>query len=133
MKSIKEYEEKIEDLEALEDSIILDGFGYYEGKKYTAADQENIVKLKEKYQKKRFEAINTPLTIEDCSRIIKICNEAEEAVLSGQEYEYEGRRLTRVNLDEIRSLKDSYIKEKYRLENGVDQGIKIYRAFGNNL
>lgn len=114
--TIRELEEKIETLEKLEENIILNGYGYFEGTKYTEEDNEKITKLKELYQKRRSDLINKPLTIEDCNRMIAFCIEAEEAVLAGQEYEFEGTRLTRANLNDILKLKDYYIKEKHRLE-----------------
>lgn len=130
--TIRELEEKIETLEKLEENIILNGYGYFEGTKYTEEDNEKITKLKELYQKRRSNLINKPLTIEDCNRMIAFCIEAEEAVLAGQEYEFEGTRLTRANLNDILKLKDYYIKEKHRLETGTTRGIKMYRVYGNN-
>lgn len=132
MMTIRELEEKIETLELLEENIILDGYGYFEGKKYTVEDNEKIKQLKELYKKRRSELINKSLTIEDCNRMISFCIEAEEAVLAGQEYEYEGTKLTRANLSEIIVLKEYYIKEKYRLETGTKRGIKMWRVYGNN-
>lgn len=131
--TIRELEEKIETLEMLEEKIILDGYGYFEGNKYTEVDREKIEKLRELYKKRRSELINKPLTIEDCNRMIAFCVEAEEAVLAGQEYEMEGTKLTRANLTEIINLKEYYIKEKYRLETGTKRGIKMWRAYGNNF
>lgn len=130
--TIRELEEKIETLEKLEENIILNGYGYFEGNKYTEEDNEKIEKLKELYKKKRSELVNKPLTIEDCNRMIAFCIEAEEAVLAGQEYEFEGTKLTRAELSEIIKLKEYYIKEKHRLETGTKRGIKMWRAYGSN-
>lgn len=130
--TIRELEEKIRTLEELEDNIVLDGYGFYEGKKYTKEHSNKIKELKELYKSRRSEQINKPLTIEDCNRMIAFCIEAEEAVLAGQEYEYEDTRLTRADLSKIIALKEYYIKEKHRLENGIKRGIKMWRAYGRN-
>lgn len=130
--TIRELEEKIRTLEELEDNIVLDGYGFYEGKKYTKEHNNKIKELKELYKSRRSEQINKPLTIEDCNRMIAFCIEAEEAVLAGQEYEYEDTRLTRADLSKIIALKEYYIKEKHRLENGIKRGIKMWRAYGRN-
>lgn len=130
--TIRELEEKIRTLEELEDNIVLDGYGFYEGKKYTKEHSNKIRELKELYKSRRSEQINKPLTIEDCNRMIAFCIEAEEAVLAGQEYEYEDTRLTRADLSKIIALKEYYIKEKHRLENGIKRGIKMWRAYGSN-
>ena len=68
--TIRELEEKIRTLEELEDNIVLDGYGFYEGKKYTKEHSNKIKELKELYKSRRSEQINKPLTIEDCNRMI---------------------------------------------------------------
>lgn len=128
--NIRDYEEKIEELEFLEEEIILKGYGYYRGEKYT--EIEKIKELKELYKKRVQEIIKEPMTVEKCKRMILLCEEALEAILDGQEYEFEGRKLTRANISEIQNLKEYYYKEQYRLENGIKRGIRIYRAFGGN-
>lgn len=131
--TLRETEEKIKKIEELEETIILDYYGYYEGKKYTRDDLPKIAQLKEHYEKNRKRLLSKGITVEDCSRMIALCIEAEEAVLAGQAYEYEGRSLTRANLKEIRDLKKYYESLKIRLENNIKPGIKIFRVYGNNL
>ncbi|QNM15506.1 DUF6148 family protein [Fusobacterium hominis] len=128
--TLREIEEKIEDLEYLQEQIILEGYGYYQGKKYD--NLEKIQELEEFYKKKRTQLLSRSMTVEDCNRMIAFCIEAEEAVLAGQEYEYEGRTLTRANLREIQELKGYYQREKIRLENNIKPGIRIYRLYGMN-
>lgn len=128
--NIRDYEEKIEELEFLEEEIILKGYGYYRGEKYT--EIEKIKELKELYKKRVQETIKEPMTVEKCKRMILLCEEALEAILDGQEYEFEERKLTRANISEIQNLKEYYYKEQYRLENGIKRGIRMYRAFGGN-
>lgn len=129
--TLRECEERLEEIDKLEQDIILDGYGYLDGKKYSSEDTEKIKKLREYIEAKR-EKLIQPLTIEDCKRMIALCVEAEEQVLGGQQYEFEGRKLTRANLREIRDLKEYYQKEQYRLETGTKRGIKMYRVFPNN-
>lgn len=129
---IKNYEDKIEELENVEDEIILYGYAYFEGNRFEKKDIPQIQELIKKYKQRKEELIEKPLTTSDCNRMIKLCIQAEESVLAGQEYEYEGRKLVRANLPEIRQLKEYYIKEKDRIENGIKRGIKFMRAYGSN-
>lgn len=131
--TLRELEEKINKIEELEETIILDDYGYYEGKKYTRDDLPKISELKEYYERNKKKLLSKGITIEDCSRMIAFCIEAEEGVLSGQSYEYEGRSLTRANLKEIRDLKKHYESLKIRLEHNIKPGIKVFRLYGNDL
>ena len=113
--TLRECEEKLKELNTAEDEIILYGYTHIDGEKLEEKDLAKINLLKEKYTKLKEEIIAKPLTIADCSRMIKLCIEAEESVLAGKEYELEGRKLVRADLAEILRLKTYYQKEKERL------------------
>lgn len=123
--TLRECEEKLKELNAAEDEIILYGYTHIDGEKLEEGDLTKINLLKEKYTKLKEEIISKPLTIADCSRMIKLCIEAEESVLAGKEYELEGRKLVRADLAEILRLKTYYQKEKGRLEQGLPTGSRI--------
>lgn len=123
--TLRECEEKLKELNTAEDEIILYGYTHIEGEKLEEKDLTKVNLLKEKYTKLKEEIISKPLTITDCSRMIKLCIEAEESVLAGKEYELEGRKLVRADLAEILRLKIYYQKEKERLEQGLPNGSRI--------
>lgn len=123
--TLRECEEKLKELNTVEDEIILYGYAHMDGEKLKNEDLPKLKLLKEKYTKLKDEIISKPLTITDCSRMIKLCIEAEESVLAGKEYELEGRKLVRADLAEILRLKTYYQKEKERLEQGLSTGSRI--------
>lgn len=123
--TLRECEEKLKELNTAEDEIILYGYAHIDGEKLKNEDISKLTLLKEKYTKLKDEIISKPLTIADCSRMIKLCIEAEESVLAGKEYELEGRKLVRADLAEILRLKTYYQKEKERLEQGLSTGSRI--------
>ena len=123
--NLRECEEKLKELNTAEDEIILYGYAHIDGEKLKNEDLSKLTLLKEKYTKLKDEIISKPLTIADCSRMIKLCIEAEESVLAGKEYELEGRKLVRADLAEILRLKTYYQKEKERLEQGLSTGSRI--------
>ncbi|EHO83669.1 MULTISPECIES: hypothetical protein [Fusobacterium] len=123
--TLRECEEKLKELNTAEDEIILYGYAHIDGEKLKNEDLSKLTLLKEKYTKLKDEIISKPLTIADCSRMIKLCIEAEESVLAGKEYELEGRKLVRADLAEILRLKTYYQKEKERLEQGLSTGSRI--------
>ena len=123
--TLRECEEKLEELNTAEDEIILYGYTHIDGEKLEEKDLTKVKLLKEKYTKLKEEIIAKPLTIADCSRMIKLCIEAEESVLAGKEYELEGRKLVRADLAEILRLKTYYQKEKERLEQGLPTGSRL--------
>lgn len=123
--TLRECEEKLKELNTVEDEIILYGCAHMDGEELKNEDLPKLKLLKEKYTKLKDEIISKPLTIADCSRMIKLCIEAEESVLAGKEYELEGRKLVRADLAEILRLKTYYQKEKERLEQGFSTGSRI--------
>lgn len=63
-------------------------------------------------------------TIEHCEKMIKLCNDAEVAILSGKRYRIGTRELERANLSEIHSIRFKWEQELQKLQSGG----KIRRA-----
>lgn len=123
--TLRECEEKLKELSTAEDEIILHGYAHIDGERLEKEALPKIKLLKEKYTKLKDEIVSKPMTIADCSRMIKLCIEAEESILSGKEYELEGRKLVRADLAEVLRLKIYYQKEKDRLEQGLPTGSRM--------
>lgn len=127
MATILECEERIEEYLAAEEDIALYGYCHIRGERFEEKDLEKIKKAIALWENRKKEILNKPLTVEDCQRMILLCRQAEEAVLSGQEYEIEGQKLTRVSLPHILKLKAYYESEMERLAAGFEKGRYAYR------
>lgn len=125
--TLLECEERITEYLEAEEDIALYGYCHIRGERFEEKDLERIRKAKDLWENRKKEILNKKLTIEDCQRMILLCREAEEAVLSGQEYEIEGKKLTRANLSQIMKLKNYYENEMERLQAGLEKGRYAYR------
>lgn len=125
--TLKECEDKIAEYMEAEEDVALYGYCYINGKRFEREDIPNIREAKKLWEERREKLLNKKLTVTDCQRMILLCREAEESVLEGKEYEFEGRRLTRSDLSEILRLKKYYETEKERIEAGIEKGRYAYR------
>jgi len=130
--TITQIEEILESINFCEDNIILYGYGHLDGEKFTKDDRDKLIELKTKYETLYNKKLNQGITVQDCNIMIAKCCEAERAVLSGQEYELEGKKLTRAGLSEIRKTKNEYLQKKIDIERGTGGGIQIFRVTAKN-
>ena len=125
--TLKECEDKIAEYLEAEEDVALYGFCYINGKRFEREEVPRIREAKKLWEQRKNEILSKKLTAEDCQRMILLCREAEESVLEGKEYEFEGRHLTRADLSEILRLKKYYEAEKERIEVGLEKGRYAYR------
>lgn len=130
--TITQIEEILESINLCEDDIILYGYGNFNGETFKKEDKDKLIELKKKYEALYNKKLNQGITVRDCNIMISKCCEAERAVLAGQEYELEGKRLTRASLSEIRKTKNEYLQKKIDLERGINGGIQMFRVIAKN-
>jgi len=128
MINIREYEERIGELEIALEEIAAFGSAYIRGEKKEAADVQALQGLLDTYRTQLDAAIRQPVTLDRCRRMIYLCHEAMETVLAGKEYEMEGMKLTRASLPDIKALLNYWETEKTRLETGERKGVMVYRG-----
>ena len=119
MRNVASFESKLLEIEEAEEDLILYGSAWVAGVKFLKSnpdDMKKLEELKEHYQKKVNEILDTKITAQECERYIRLYLEAEEAVLKGQEYTIDGQNLKRADLEQIRKGRIWWENKKAQIE-----------------
>lgn len=130
MRNVASFESKLLEIEEAEEDFILYGYAWVAGVKFLKSNPDDIKKLeelKEHYQKKVNEILDTKITAQECERYIRLYLEAEEAVLKGQEYTIDGQNLKRADLEQIRKGRIWWENKKAQIESGTGEGIRFFQ------
>ena len=130
MRNVASFESKILEIEEAEEDLILYGYAWVAGVKFLKSnpdDMKKLEELKEHYQKKVNEILDTKITAQECERYIRLYLEAEEAVLKGQEYTIDGQNLKRADLEQIRKGRIWWENKKAQIESGTGEGIRFFQ------
>ena len=130
MRNIASFENKLIEIEEAEEDLILYGSAWVAGVEFLKEnpdDMKKLEELKEHYQKKVNEILDTKITAQECERYIRLYLEAEEAVLKGQEYTIDGQNLKRADLEQIRKGRIWWENKKAQIESGTGEGIRFFQ------
>jgi hypothetical protein len=130
MRNVASFESKLLEIEEAEEDLILYGSAWVAGVKFLKSnpdDMKKLEELKEHYQKKVNEILDTKITAQECERYIRLYLEAEEAVLKGQEYTIDGQNLKRADLEQIRKGRIWWENKKAQIESGTGEGIRFFQ------
>ena len=130
MRNVASFESKLLEIEEAEEDLILYGYAWIVGVKFLKSnpdDMKKLEELKEHYQKKVNEILDTKITAQECERYIRLYLEAEEAVLKGQEYTIDGQNLKRADLEQIRKGRIWWENKKAQIESGTGEGIRFFQ------
>lgn len=130
MRNVASFESKLLEIEEAEEDLILYGSAWVAGVKFLKSNPDDLKKLeelKEHYQKKVNEILDTKITAQECERYIRLYLEAEEAVLKGQEYTIDGQNLKRADLEQIRKGRIWWENKKAQIESGTGEGIRFFQ------
>ena len=130
MRNVASFESKLLGIEEAEEDLILYSYAWVAGVKFLKSnpdDMKKLEELKEHYQKKVNEILDTKITAQECERYIRLYLEAEEAVLKGQEYTIDGQNLKRADLEQIRKGRIWWENKKAQIESGTGEGIRFFQ------
>lgn len=128
MRDLGSFQNKLEEIEAAEEELLLYDEAYISGVRFERSNEEDMKKikvLKNFYENKISEILKKEITVEECERYIRLYLEAEATVLKGQEYTIDGDSMKRADLNQIRKGRIWWENKKAQLLNNTGDGIRF--------
>lgn len=128
MRDLGSFQNKLEEIEAAEEELLLYDEAYISGVRFERNNEEDMKKikvLKNFYENKISEILKKEITVEECERYIRLYLEAEATVLKGQEYTIDGDSMKRADLNQIRKGRIWWENKKAQLLNNTGDGIRF--------
>ena len=128
MRDLGSFQNKLEEIEAAEEELLLYDEAYISGVRFERSNEEDMKRikvLKNFYENKISEILKKEITVEECERYIRLYLEAEATVLKGQEYTIDGDSMKRADLNQIRKGRIWWENKKAQLLNNTGDGIRF--------